>query len=165
MRVLRIAGLLQTRNTDLALVPLTLYPRIRPSRNQACTTWPTPEHPQGVYILTATRTWSRRDEWRTPAIGTAASCTWFLEEKGKKERLCMSTACSSSLLATWSISGKDCVATCNLKLCSSYWGMLTRFGAFWAQMLTTILPVTPHATQETTFHQQPLQQRFSPLPQ
>lgn len=89
----------------------------------------------------------------------------FRKRKEKKKGSACPQLVPSSLLVTWSISGKDCVATCNLKLCSSYWGMLTRSGAFWAQMLTTILPVTPHPMQETTLHQQPLQQRFSPLPQ
>ena len=165
--MLGIAGLLHTRHTDsaVALVPYTLYPRSRPSRNGLMLFYWSLSVLKAPYILTATRTWSRNDEWRAPAIGTAALCTWFLKENAKKKGSASPQLLPSCLPVTWSISGKDCQEVCNLKLCSGGLSPGSTNQIVGCDLLATIFPVTPHARQETTPHQQPLEQRFLPLPQ
>lgn len=66
---------------------------------------------------------------------------------------------------TWSISGKDYQVACNLKLRSRRLSPGSANPIVGCDLLTIILPVTPRAMQEMTLHQQPLEQRFLPLPQ
>lgn len=89
----------------------------------------------------------------------------FWKKKGKRKAPHLHNFSPPCPPVTWSISGKDCQAACNLKLRSRCLSPGSPNQIVDRDLLTTIFPVTPRAMQEMTLHQQPLEQRFLPLPQ